>query len=70
MVVIDFHTHFFNVCPWCRGLVLVIRVPEEEIDEAMIKDIQDMNNRGQVRELIEYCDLNDIPVADIERMAA
>jgi len=69
-MIIDVHNHDFNVCPLCRNLVLIIRVPIEEIDEMDIWLWRRKANAEQVGLLIDYCVRNGIPVSDYERKAA
>ena len=69
-MIIDLHTHQFDVCPTCRGLVLVIRVKEEEIVPDLIYKFEQMNNRMQIQECLDYCYLNNIKLSAKEKVNA
>jgi hypothetical protein len=69
-MIIDVLNHNFDLCPYCRNFVLIIRVPIEEISEMDIWIWRRKTNAEQIGLMVEYCDKNGIPVSDQERKAA
>lgn len=69
-MIIDVHNHSFDCCPLCRSFVLIIRVPQEEINAHEIGLWRKNANRQQIKMLLAYCDENAIPVTEEERKAA